>query len=151
MAGIDVRSPSFSDHDFLARHHARDGENIPPGLEWSGVPDGTAELVVTCEDPDAPTGLFTHWMLAGIGPSITGFAEGDVPGEAVAGRNDFGEQGYGGPLPPVGDRPHRYFFHVIAIGRPSGLSAGFDRSAFDQAVARGRTLASGTLVGLYQR
>lgn len=151
MAGIQVRSPSFSDHDFLARHHSREGENLPPGLEWSGVPEGTAELVVTCEDPDAPRGTFTHWLLAGITPGTSGFGEGEVPDEAVAGRNDFGEPGYGGPLPPAGDRVHRYFFHVLALGRPSGLSEGFDRVAFERALSRSGQLASGTIVGLYQR
>jgi phosphatidylethanolamine-binding protein (PEBP) family uncharacterized protein len=55
------------------------------------------ELAVLCQDPDAPSGTFTHWVLAGLEPTATGLAEGERPATAVEGRNDLGEEGYSGP------------------------------------------------------
>jgi Raf kinase inhibitor-like YbhB/YbcL family protein len=105
---------------------------------------------VLCDDPDAPRGTFTHWVLAGLQPTATGLAEGEHPAGAVEGRNDFGEEGWSGPLPPVGDRPHRYFFRVYAASAPLGLVAGASADDLRRAL-EGKELASGTLVGTYQR
>jgi Raf kinase inhibitor-like YbhB/YbcL family protein len=77
-------------------------------------------------------------------------AEGEHPAGAVAGRNDFGEEGYSGPRPPVGDDPHRYFFQVFAASAPLGLVAGASADDLRRAL-EGKKLASGTLVGTYQR
>jgi hypothetical protein len=103
MAGMELRSPSFGDHQPIPARHGKDHENLSPALEWSGVPEEAAELAVLCEDPDAPSGTFIHWVLAGLQPTATGLAEGEHPAAAVEGRNDFGEKGYSGPLPPGGD------------------------------------------------
>jgi Raf kinase inhibitor-like YbhB/YbcL family protein len=150
MAGIQLRSPSFGDHQPIPARHAKDHDNLSPALEWSGVPPEAAELAVLCEDPDAPSGTFIHWVLAGLQPAATGLAEGDHPAAAVEGRNDFGEEGYSGPLPPVGDGLHRYFFRVFAASAPLGLTAAI--SAQDLRLAlEGKELASGTLVGTFQR
>ena len=147
MAGIELRSPSFGDHQAIPARHAKDHDNLSPALEWSGVPEEAAELAVLCEDPDAPRGTFIHWVLAGLHPTATGLAEGERPAAAVEGRNDFGEEGYSGPMPPVGDGPHRYLFRVFAaLGLVAGASADDLRRALE-----GRELASGTLVGTYQR
>jgi Raf kinase inhibitor-like YbhB/YbcL family protein len=150
MAGIQLRSPSFGDRQPIPARHAKDHDNLSPALEWSGVPQEAAELALLCEDPDAPRGTFTHWVLAGLEPTATGLAEGEHPAAAVEGRNDFGEQGYGGPLPPVGDGPHRYFFRVYAASAPLGLVAGASADDLRRAL-EGKELASGTLVGTYQR
>jgi Raf kinase inhibitor-like YbhB/YbcL family protein len=117
MAGIELRSPSFGDHQPIPARHAKDHDNLSPALAWSGVPQQAVELAVLCQDPDAPRGTFTHWVLAGLEPTATGLAEGERPAVAVEGRNDFDEEGYSGPLPPVGDGPHRYFFWVF-LSRP---------------------------------
>jgi Raf kinase inhibitor-like YbhB/YbcL family protein len=150
MAGIELRSPSFGDHQPIPARHAKDHDNLSPALAWSGVPEEAVELAVFCEDPDAPSGTFIHWVLAGLQPTATGLAEGEHPAGAVEGRNDFGEKGYGGPMPPVGHGPHRYVFRVYAASAPLGLtgtpSARELRRALD-----GKELASGTLVGTYQR
>ena len=150
MAGIELRSPSFGDHQPIPARHAKDHDNLSPALEWSGVPEGAVELAVLCEDPDAPRGTFTHWVLAGLEPTATELAEGEHPAAAVEGRNDFGEEGYSGPLPPVGDGPHRYFFQVFAASAPLGLTAGASAQDLRHAL-EGKELASGTLVGTYQR
>jgi Raf kinase inhibitor-like YbhB/YbcL family protein len=150
MSGIELRSPAFNDHAPIADRYAHGDGNVSPGLDWRGVPDGTAELAVLCEDPDAPRGTFTHWALAGIDPAASGVAENEAPAEAVVGTNDFGEPGYGGPQPPVGDDAHRYVFRVVAVSEPLGLAPGFSGDELRRAVD-GKELASGTLVGLYQR
>jgi Raf kinase inhibitor-like YbhB/YbcL family protein len=150
MSGIQLRSPAFDDHAPIAKRYARDGENASPALEWSGVPAGAVELAVLCEDPDAPSGTFTHWVLAGIDPATTGVADNETPPGAVVGTNDFGELGYGGPQPPVSDDAHRYFFRVFAVSEPLGLAPGCSGDDLRRAIG-GKELASGTLVGLYQR
>ena len=150
MAGIELRSPSFGDHQPIPARHAKDHDNLSPALEWAGVPQEAVELAVLCEDPDAPGCSFTHWVLAVLLPTVTGLAEGEHPAAAVEGRNDFGEEGYGGPLPPVGHGPHRYVFWVFAASAPLGLMAGASADDLRRALA-GKELASGTLVGTYQR
>ena len=92
MAGIDLRSPSFGDHQPIPARHAKNHDNLSPALEWSGVPEEAVELAVLCEDPDAPSGSFTHWVLAGVQPAATGLADAGAPVPAVEGRNDFGEE-----------------------------------------------------------
>jgi Raf kinase inhibitor-like YbhB/YbcL family protein len=150
MAGIELRSLFFGDHQPIPARHAKDHDNLSPALEWSGVPQEAVELAVLCEDPDAPRGTFTHWVLAGLQPTVTGLAEGEHPAVAVEGRNDFGEEGYDGPLPPVGHGPHRCVFRVFATSAPLGLMAGASADDLRRAL-EGRELASGTLVGTYQR
>jgi Raf kinase inhibitor-like YbhB/YbcL family protein len=150
MAGIELRSPSFGDHQPIPARHAKDHDNLSPALRWTGVPEAAVELAVLCEDPDAPRGTFIHWVLAGLEPTATGLAEGEHPGGAVEGRNDFGEEGYGGPMPPVGDGPHRYFFRLYAASAPLELVAGASADNLRRAL-EGKELASGTLVGTYQR
>jgi Raf kinase inhibitor-like YbhB/YbcL family protein len=150
MAVIQLRSRSFGDHQPIPARHAKDHDNLSPALEWSGVPAQAVELAVLCQDPDAPRGTFTHWVLAGLEPTAIGLAEGAHPAAAVEGRNDFGEDGYGGPLPPVGGGLHRYFFRVYAASAPLGLVAGASADDLHRAL-EGKELASGTLVGTYQR
>ena len=149
MAGIELTSPSFGDHQPIPGRHAKDHDNLSPALEWSGVPQEAVELAVLCEDPDAPRGTFIHWVLAGLQPTVTGLAEESI-GRGRGGRNDFGEEGYSGPLPPVGHGRHRYVFRVFATSAPLGLVAGASADDLRRALA-GKELASGTLVGTYQR
>jgi Raf kinase inhibitor-like YbhB/YbcL family protein len=113
------------------------------------VPQKAVELAVLCEDPDAPRGIFTHWVLAGLELTATGLAEGERPAAPVEGRNDFGG-GLQRPLPPVGDDPHRYVFRVFAASAPLGLVAGASADDLRRA-QEGKELASGTFVGTYQR
>jgi len=133
-----------------------DGEDVSPALLWEGVPDGTSELAVAVDDPDAPGGTFTHWLAWGIDPGVTRLPEG-VPADSMTpglpilrqGRNDFGRMGYGGPCPPRGEE-HRYIFRLFALDGAVDLEAGADRSAFDEAVGP-HVLAEARLTARYTR
>ncbi|KXK61595.1 MULTISPECIES: YbhB/YbcL family Raf kinase inhibitor-like protein [Micromonospora] len=150
MAGIMLRSTAFTDHDLLPGRFAQEGGNVSPPLEWSGVPDGTAELVLLVEDPDAGRHPFLHWLVTGIAPASDGVAEGTVPPGGREWPNGFGGTGWGGPNPPQGDEAHRYFFRLFALGAPLDLSGAPQADDVHRAVA-GREIASGTTVGTYYR
>lgn len=150
MAGIELKSAAFNDHALIPRRYAREGEDLSPPLSWSGVPDGTAELLLLCEDPDAPSGTFVHWLVTGIGPADGTVDAGQVPAGGTASRNGYGEDRWGGPQPPVGDEAHRYFFRLYALPGPVDLPDGATAEEIHRAVDQ-QQLASGTVVGLYQR
>lgn len=113
-------------------HSSAGGQNVSPQLEWSGAPAGTEGYVVTCFDPDAPTGCgFWHWSVLDLPAAVNhldrgaGSSDATLPGDAVHALTDFGAAAYGGSAPPAGDHPHRYMFVVHALDVPSlGLPAG---------------------------
>lgn len=150
MQEITLRSPAFDDHGEIPKEYSHEAGDVSPPLQWSGVPEEAVELVLRCEDPDAPVGTFIHWLLAAIPPETEGMAAGDPPAGAVPGMNDYGRLGYGGPHPPPGDPPHRYVFQLMALSESSGLTSGFSAGDLDEAV-EGKVLGTGTLVGLYGR
>jgi Raf kinase inhibitor-like YbhB/YbcL family protein len=150
MAGIDISSSAFNDHSFVPRQYALEGENVSPPLTWSGTPDDAAELVLLCEDPDAPSGTFPHWIVVGIDPHSDGAAPGQCPPGGTELVNGFRERGWGGPHPPPGDEAHRYFFRLYALAEPCVLPDAPSADQVHEAVEK-HQLASGTLVGLYQR
>ena len=124
-----VTSTDLTDGEALARTHAHTsagGDDLSPQLSWSDFPAGTRSFVVTCYDPDAPTGSgFWHWVLVDVPASVTelatGAASGDLsglPAGAYHVASDWGSKSYGGAAPPPGDRPHRYVFVVHALDVP---------------------------------
>ena len=147
---LELRSDAFDDGETLPDRFAHDRDNVSPPLDWSPPPEGTAELALLCEDLDAPSGVFTHWVLAGIDPSATGVAEGELPIGAVEGVNGFGEIGWGGPQPPPGDGPHRYVFTVVASSTPLDLPTGADDGVLRDAL-EGHELARGELIAIAER
>jgi Raf kinase inhibitor-like YbhB/YbcL family protein len=148
MAELALTSESFQDGDPVPERHALEGENLSPPLSWSGLPDGTQSIAVICEDPDAPSGTFVHWVVWGIGPQAGGLGEGEAaPHE---GQNDFGNTGYGGPSPPPGHGRHRYHFRVYALDAEPSLDQGASKEQLEAAI-EGHVLATGELMGTYER
>lgn len=146
---IQLSSPAFDDEGPIPERFARLGGNVSPPLRWSGVPDDAVELVLIVLDPDAPTGMFAHWIVARLKRGLDHLAEGELPDDAVEGLNGFGEDRYSGPQPPAGDPAHRYVFALLALAEPSGLSPGATFEEFQDAV-RGKELARGQLAGHYE-
>jgi Raf kinase inhibitor-like YbhB/YbcL family protein len=145
-AAITLSSPAFAAGGTIPKQFACPRNTSPP-LRWTGVPAGTRELTLRMIDVDAPGGQFVHWMLAGISPTTRSIAPGDaIPAGAVAGRNDFGNVGYGGPCPPPGNT-HRYVITLAALRAPSGLQPGFSLGALRSL----RVFAAGELTGSYRR
>jgi Raf kinase inhibitor-like YbhB/YbcL family protein len=145
---LSIQSSAFTAGAAIPARHTCDGDDALPPLRIAGLPPGTARLALLVDDPDAPSGVFTH-LLAWDLPASATTLDGALPAGAVLGTNDFGRPGWNGPCPPPG-KPHRYRFRVMALPAPLGLRAGADRAAFDRAVA-GRALAEATLVGTYGR
>jgi Raf kinase inhibitor-like YbhB/YbcL family protein len=162
-----ITSNSFRDGDYLGADHILSadygfgcsGGNRSPHLAWSGAPAGTKSFAVTCFDPDAPTGSgFWHWLVVNISPDAkelsadAGNRNGvQLPKGALQTRTDFGAPGYGGPCPPAGDHPHRYFFTVFAVGADR-LAVQADTSAAIVGFQLNfNTLAKAAIVGLYRR
>jgi Raf kinase inhibitor-like YbhB/YbcL family protein len=145
---IPLRTRDFSDHAPMPARLAKDAGNAAPALEWADVPDGTEELALLCVDVDAPNGDFLHWLVTGIAPHVGAYDPADPVGHDWP--NGYGERGYGGPLPPVGDDAHRYVFRLYALPEPFGAPPTADLGDI-RAWLDDHALATGTLVGLYQR
>jgi Raf kinase inhibitor-like YbhB/YbcL family protein len=144
-----LTSAAFSDGETIPRRYSCEGEDLIPPLEWSGLPPETAEVAILVDDPDAPGGTFTHWVVWGVDPSAGGVSEGQVPEGAGQGSNDFGRSGYGGPCPPRG-RTHRYFFTLFALGEEISLEEGASAEELRAAV-EGKILAKAQLMGRFER
>ena len=143
---MQVSSAAFVSGSRIPARYTCAGKDTSPPLRWAHPPTGVKEFALLMVDLNAPGGTFTHWALAGIGPSVGELAAGEVPPGAVEGRNSFGKIGYGGPCPPAG-RPHHYVIELLALSRPLSVSQGFASGV----LARQRPLAVGVLRGAYSR
>jgi hypothetical protein len=142
---MKLTSPDFTDNGNLPAKFTADGREINPALNIEGIPQGTQSLVLIMDDPDAPRGTFTHWVVFDI-PATGRIEEDSVPGKL--GLNSIGEIGYVSPMPPSGT--HRYVFKVYALDRKLGLAEGAKRAAIEQAM-QGRILGQAELTGKYKR
>jgi Raf kinase inhibitor-like YbhB/YbcL family protein len=131
-AALAISSPAFTDGQPIPAKYARLHANISPALEVAGAPAPTRSFVLIVDDPDAPGGLFTHWLLWDLPPNVTGISAEGLPPGAKQGRNSFGDVHYDGPKPPSGT--HRYFFHLYALDRRLDLPAGAGRVALETAM-----------------
>lgn len=158
---IIVTSPDFQNGGTLALGHSYAGlgcagSNRSPALSWRAVA-GARSYAVTLFDPDAPAGGWWHWTVANIPASTTSLAPGAggqravLPPGIVQGRNDFGMSAYGGPCPPVGDRPHHYVFTVYALASETLPVDGSTGGAAFTTAAEGSAIAKGEITGLYGR
>lgn len=144
---MTVTSPAFAAGGTIPARFTCAGSDVSPPLAWSAPPAATRSLVVLVDDPDAPGGDFTHWLVYRLAPGLDSLAAGSHRG--LQGRNGFGRLGYGGPCPPSGPA-HRYRFHVIALNDTPRLAAGAGRAAVDAAI-KGHILAEGVLEARFGR
>ena len=143
---------AFPDGGMIPAVHTCEGADLSPSLEWSGQPGDTKSFALIVDDPDAPAGTWNHWLLWDIPASAGALRQGTKAGSlGVSGTNDFGKPGYGGPCPPKGHGPHRYFFRLYALDVPSlKLKAGARRGDLDRAL-HGHVLAEAQYMGRYER
>jgi len=137
-ATMRIYSPAFEMGGMIPVRYTCDGEDISLPIVIENLPAGTKSVAIIMEDPDAPVGLFTHWLIYDIPPSITELPEGIPPAPSLSegikqGRNDFGNYGYGGPCPPGG--AHRYFIKAYALDAYLDAPAGLDREQLLRLIA----------------
>jgi Raf kinase inhibitor-like YbhB/YbcL family protein len=142
---LEVRSTAFTQGGTIPPKYTCEGENVNPPLEIQGYPSHAKSLAVIVEDPDAPRGVYDHWIVWNIPPGER-ITENSRPG--IVGKNSFGNTNYGGPCPPSGS--HRYFFKVYALDTELDIQAGSDKKTLQEAMKR-HVLSSGELMALYQK
>jgi Raf kinase inhibitor-like YbhB/YbcL family protein len=148
-----LSSAAFADGQPIPDKYTCHGQDISPPLQWSGVPSQAKSIALTCEDPDAPSGTFTHWVIFDVPTTATGLSE-DVSKTATLsdgsqqGKNGFGNTGYNGPCPP-GGKTHHYIFKVYALDDAVTLDSGAGKDDLLNAM-NGHVLAQGELTGTYQ-
>jgi len=153
MEKIELKSPAFRNGETIPSENTCDGADISPALEWSGVPATAKSLAIISNDPDAPMGNWSHWVLYDLPPSLHAIPAGLPAYEKPSiggthGVTDFGSLGYGGPCPPSGT--HRYFFRIYALDEVLGLKPGASQKQVEKAIQE-HVLAQGELMGTYQR
>lgn len=150
---IRITSSSFEEYGFIPTKYTCDDVDISPPLEWSGIPEGTKELALICDDPDAPMGTWVHWVMYNLPPNVQTLPENIPPIKVLGngttqGSNDFHKIGYGGPCPPGGT--HRYFFKIYALDTELNLEPGKTKTELLKSM-EGHILAEGQLMGKYKR
>lgn len=153
---MKISSSAFSHGGRIPPKYTCDGDDFSPLLSIDSVAKGTKSLSLIVDDPDAPGGVFVHWVIWNVPPTATSIPERvpakaavDSIGGAKQGVTDFGRLGYGGPCPPPGPA-HRYFFKLYALDGTLNLRAGASKAELEAAM-KGHILAEATLMGTYQR
>jgi len=154
VASIALSLPALAQNGTIVRRYTCDGEDISPAIVWSGIPASAKTLALIVDDPDSPSGVFTHWGVFNLPTKLSGLPENlpQTPALAAGGeqaRNDFGRIGYSGPCPPSGSE-HHYHFKLYALSRTLRLAADADARTLVVAM-RGYVLARGEVVANYGR
>ncbi len=149
-----LQSSAFEPGATIPAHYTCQGDDVSPPLNWSGGPENVAVFTLVMDDPDAPTGTFTHWLLCNLPGDVRDLTEAmptavQLANGVTQGRNDFGKIGYGGPCPPPGP-PHRYRFTLYALdARPLVRSGATKQQVLDG--MKEHILDQAQLIGMYQR
>lgn len=151
---ISLSSSAFKQGEAIPKTYTADGANLSPPLQWSNLPNNAKSIALICDDPDAPTGTWTHWVIYNIPSSQSTLAEGMKAEATLAngvkqGVNSFHKTGYCGPSPPPG-KPHHYFFRLYALDSFLKVDAGLDAAQLRHAL-QNHLVAQGELIGTYGR
>ena len=144
---MNIKSPAFNNGKSIPSQYTCDGEDINPELVFSDVPTGAKSLALIMDDPDSPTGIWTHWLLWNIPPTTKEINEGKVPRGVVQGETTFGAAHYGGPCPGKGN--HRYFFKLYALDTILDLSTGSEKDTLVEAM-KGHIVSEAEMYGWYE-
>ena len=145
-SSVSIATSAFQAGGDIPAKFTCNGANVNPELKINGVPNEAKSLVLIVDDPDAPHGLFTHWIVWNIDPKTTDIGENSVPVGGVQGTNDFGKRNYSGPCPPSGT--HRYFFKIFALDMKLDLKPSARRADLDAAI-KSHILERGALMARY--
>jgi Raf kinase inhibitor-like YbhB/YbcL family protein len=150
---LTIKSNAFSDGSEIPKMHTCEGADTAPALEWAGAPSGIKSFALIVDDPDAPDPkapkmTYVHWVLYNI-PASVNRLDGEAPGGARDGLNDWKRAGYGGPCPPIGR--HRYYFKLYALDGMLGDLGKAATKADLEAAMRGHVLEQATLMGTYEK
>ena len=147
-----VRVEGFSAGADIPRRYTCDGEDAAPRVQWTDEPATTKSFALIVDDPDAPGGTWTHWLVWDIPANTRSLSAETEKVQAIkSGTNDFGKRGYGGPCPPRGRGAHRYFFRVFALNAADlGVPDGAKRASVEDAI-RKHLIAEGSFMGRYER
>lgn len=153
LSSMQVTSRAFGDHQPIPGKYTGEGDDVSPPLAWQGAPDGTQGYAVICHDPDAPLVKegsygFVHWVLYNLPGDLAELTEKTALG--ATGANDFGKQGYVGPMPPEGHGLHSYYFWVLALDHQTNLPEGLTLTKLLKEVEP-HLLGMNRLVGTYHR
>lgn len=147
---IAIITQEFKNGDLIPTEYTCDGLNSSPTVWWDHVPEQTRSLALICQDPDAPGGVWDHWIIFNIPPHVTELNKNvrpeDIP--AVYGTNSWGKSAYGGPCPPSGT--HRYFFMLYALDKELSLTANATKKDILKAI-EGHVIQRAQIMGTYQR
>jgi Raf kinase inhibitor-like YbhB/YbcL family protein len=153
-ATMQITSPDIAPGAAIPRAFTADGADISPALAWQGAPQGTRAFALVMDDPDAPVGLWVHWVVYDLPGDLAGLSQNQPRSAALGngarqGRNSWSRLGWNGPSPPPG-RPHRYFFKLYALDGPLGLDSGATAQKVEAAM-KGKVLAEASFMGTYGR
>lgn len=146
---LSLQSSAFKNNSLIPIEYTCYGRDNSPPLTWSNIPQNTRSLALVVEDPDAPSGTWTHWVMFNIPPTLTELLSGaPAPNGAAQGKNSWGSNHYRGPCPTLG--MHQYVFKLYALDKLLNYTDGADKDAVLNAMT-GHVLGSAQWVGLYQR
>jgi Raf kinase inhibitor-like YbhB/YbcL family protein len=151
---MELQIGAFAHQSPIPARFTADGADLSPALAWTGDPSGAAGFALIVDDPDAPVGLWVHWVAYDLPGQSRELKEGqpktpELPGGGRQGKNSWGRLGYNGPAPPPG-KPHRYFFKLFALSASTGLLPGATRSELERAMS-GKVLGEAQWMGTYRR
>lgn len=143
-----IASEAFHNDEYIPGKYTCDGLNMNPPLRFAEIPEGTLSLALIADDPDAVSGDWSHWVVWNIRPDTSAVQENSVPAGATVGKNDFGNNGYGGPCPP--SDTHHYEFKLYALDTMLGLPKNTGKKELMEAM-QGHVIIEAKLTGLYSR
>ncbi|MBT4511635.1 MAG: YbhB/YbcL family Raf kinase inhibitor-like protein [Chloroflexi bacterium] len=150
---MELTSPAFSNGEPIPAKYSRNSDNISPPLSWDAPPEGTQSMALICDDLDAPSGTWVHWVIYNLPSDVRSLPEAVTSDANLAdgssnGKNSWGELGYDGPSPPSGT--HRYYFKIYALDTILDLEPGASNNDLIEAMDT-HVLADGELMGTYSK